>query len=394
VQDQSVLNRNINKLYLIQICRWAMFAMPIFVLFQQDNGLTLNQILLLQAIFSIAIILFEIPSGYFSDTVGRKKTLVIGLFLSCIGGFGYIFASGFWQFLAVEIILGLGASFVSGTDSALLYDTLKEQNQESTYVKKEGILQSAGNFSEGIAGIFGGILALSSLRAPFAAQFVMYFIALIIGLTIYEPKNLTKRKASNPIKDIISIVKYSIHDHKESKALILYAGIVGASTLSMVFFIQPYFTMVGLPLVFFGFAWAILNFSVGIFSLYAYKFEQFIGRKKSLISLLLLSVTGYILLATFESLWAIPFILLFYAVRGISGPIINDYVNKLIESDVRATVLSVKNLMVRVIFSIVSPFIGYFADVYSLQTAFMMSAAFFLVTGTISLLFLHKHKAL
>jgi hypothetical protein len=162
----------------------------------------------------------------------------------------------------------------------------------------------------------------------------------------------------------------------------------------MVWFIQPYFILVELPLAYFGIAWGLLNLSVGIFSLYAYKIELLVGRKVALISLIFIVFMGYMMLGIFDSLWAILFIFLFYFVRGISGPILKDYVNQLISSDMRATVLSVKNLFARLVFAIVGPFIGWVTDVYSLQAALLLSGSLFVVFGMIALLFLHKHKAL
>ena len=100
------------------------------------------------------------------------------------------------------------------------------------------------------------------------------------------------------------------------------------------------------------------------------------------------------LLGLFQSLWAIVFIVLFYFVRGVSTPVLRDYVNKIITSNMRATVLSVKNLVGRLIFAIIGPFIGWIADIYSLQLALLSSGSIFVVFGIISLLFLHKYKAL
>jgi MFS family permease len=300
------------------------------------------------------------------------------------------------MFLTAEILLGIGMSLISGADSALIYDTLKISNNQNQYRKKEGKFQAIGNFSESIASVLGGFIAIYSIRATFIPYIVLSAIAVLVALSIVEPPKSKQKttKHSNPILELYSIVKYSLKDHKEVAALIFYAGLISASTLSMVFFIQPYFLLVGLPIGLFGIVWAALNFSVGIFSLYADLYEIKFGRRFSLISLIFYSILGYLLLSVFQTLWATFFILLFYFTRGISGPILKDYVNTHIDSSIRATVLSVKNLVGRLIFTVISPFLGYFADTYSLATAFQISAIFFCITGTISLLYLKKHNAL
>jgi MFS family permease len=385
---------NLLKLQLIQALRWYLIVMPIIVLFWQENGLSLKEIFILQAIFSLAIVLFEIPSGYFADLVGRKKSIIIGSTLGFIAIAMYAFSYSFFSFMVAEIIAALGSSFISGADSALIYDTLLAQRKEKDYKKIEGRMLSIGNFAEGSASILGGFIALSSLRTPFYVQAIIVLISIPIALTLVEPKRHKLDNKEGNFKAITKIVKYSLHSHPEIKWLILYSAVIGTSTLTMVWFIQPYLKLVGLPLYMFGIVWALLQFSVGIFSLQAYKIEQYFGRKTSLISLILLTTLGYILLSIFQILWGIVFILIFYFVRGINYPIMKDYINKLITSDMRATVLSVKQMVNRLLFSIVGPFLGHAADIYSLSTAFLFSAGIFLILGSTSLLFLKKHEAL
>ena len=388
------INSNIWKMYILQVLHWFLLIIPIIVLFFQENGLTFKEILLLQSIFSIAIILFEIPSGYFSDVIGRKTSIIIGVTLGFLGMVIYSISYNFTGFLIAEITIGLGSSFISGTDSALIYDTLVETGKVNDYKKIEGKRMSIGNFSEAIASLIGGFLALTSLRTPFYIESFILFFTIPLAFTLKEPKRHKHENKDGPFKEIIKIVKYSLHQHAEIKWLIFYSGFIGASTLTIVWFIQPYLNFIGLDLVYFGLVWALLNFSVGIFSMYSHKFEGLFGRRISLISLIILAFLGYIIMGSMKSLWAIPFIFIFYFVRGISNPILKDYVNRIITSNMRATVLSVKNLVGRFIFAIVGPFIGWLADIYTFKTAFYFSGSIFLILGIISLLFLKKHKVL
>ena len=175
------IESNIWKLYIIKALRWFMLIMPIIVLFFQENGLSMKEVLLLQSFFSIGVILFEIPSGYFSDVIGRKTTIILGCVLGFIGFSVYSFSYGFLGFLIAELILGLGSSFLSGTNSALIYDTLVQSKKEKDYKKIEGRLASIGNFSEAIASFLGGFVALISLRTPFYIEMVFMFFAIPIA---------------------------------------------------------------------------------------------------------------------------------------------------------------------------------------------------------------------
>ncbi len=388
------IESNIWKLYLIKGLRWFMLIIPTIVLFFQENGLSMSQVLLLQSIFSIGIILFEIPSGYFSDVIGRRTSIIIGCFLGFTGFMVYSFSYGFIGFLIAELTLGLGSSFLSGTDSALIYDSLIQLKKEKDYKKIEGRLLSVGNFSEAIASFLGGFVALISLRTPFYVETFLMLLTIPVAFTLVEPERKKYENKEGSFKEIIKIVKYAVHHNRKIKWLILYSGFISASTLTMVWFIQPYFKLVGLPLAYFGLAWGILNLSVGVFSLVAHKIELFAGRKKSLISLILIVFTGYLLLGLLSSLWAIVFLILFYFARGVSNPVLKDYVNKLISSNMRATVLSVKNLFGRLVFSIIGPFIGWVSDSYSLQLALLTSGITFLFFGLVSLFFLHKYDVI
>jgi len=292
----------------------------------------------------------------------------------------------------------LSGSFLSGTDSAIIYDSLIQVHKEKNYKKIEGKMMSIWNFSEAIASFLSGFISLISLRTPFYIDTIVMFFMIPIAFTLIEPKREKEKdkdkNKENPLKEIIKIVKYSIHNNKEIKWLIFYSALIWTSTLTMVWLIQPYCKFVGLPLVYFWIVWGILNLSVGVFSLYAHKIESFFWRKTTLISLIFIAFIWYLLLSIFKSIWAISFIVLFYFVRGINWPILKDYINRIITSDMRATVLSVQNLFWRLVFAIIGPFIGWITDVYSLQLALLTSWSIFLILGLFSLIFLHKNKAL
>ena len=371
-----------------------MLIMPIIVLFFRENGLSMCEVFILQSVFSIAIVVSEVPSGYLADVIGRKVSIIAGCILAFAGFAAYSLSYGFWGFLIAELFLGFSSSFISGADSAMIYDTLLETGSEDEYKKIEGRLLSVGNFSEGVAGLVGGFLAVISLRTPFYFEAAVTFFAIPVALSLVEPARHKHDNSEGSVKSILRIVKYSLHDHAEVKWLIIYSALVTVSTLTMVWFIQPYLKLVGLPLALFGVVWAGLQFSVGIFSFYAHKIELFVGRKATLVSLIILTVIGYCLLSIFQSIWAIGFILIFYFVRGISYPVMKDYINRIITSDIRATVLSVTSLVRRLIFSIFGPIIGWISDLYSLSAALMLCGIIFLFWGGISLLLLHRHKAL
>ena len=169
---------NIWKLFIIQACRWFLLLMPVLVLFYQENGLSLQDVFIVQAFFSVCIIIFEVPSGYFSDRLGRRRSLLVGSVAGALGFSSYALAHSLPEFLFAQFLIAIGASFLSGTDHALLYDSLIQLGRQGEFQRLVGRYGSIGNFSEGIAALVGGSMALISLRTPLYCQAVL-FLGLI-----------------------------------------------------------------------------------------------------------------------------------------------------------------------------------------------------------------------
>ncbi|MBP7463519.1 MAG: MFS transporter [Bacteroidales bacterium] len=380
-------SKNIYMLYLIKVAKWFMLVMPIIVLFYQENGLSLRDVLTLQAVYSISIVAWEIPSGYLADFWGRRKTIILGSILGTLGYVIYSFTSGFWGFFAAEFTLGIGISLISGADSAILYDTLVEHKRSNEYMKLEGRVISIGNFAETFAALAGGLLAEISLRTPFIAQSVVAAIAIPASFMLYEPAR-TRPMINAGMKHILSIVKHALFIDKELRRNILYSSIIGSATLSMAWFLQPYLANeLHMGTAEIGIAWFTLNMLVGIATLLAYKFENFAGPTITLITIAVAIPGTYVLMAYIHG-WAILLLIaLFYIIRGIATPVLKDYINRITASDIRATVLSVRNFLIRILFSILGPFVGYFADAYSLRDALALAGIIFFVSSAIAVIF-------
>lgn len=379
---------------ILRAVRWFLLTMPIITIFFREHGLSMQEIFIIQSAFAVSVILFEIPTGYFSDVVGRKKSLIIGMLFGAIGLGVYSFSSGFWMFLIAELILWLGSSFISGTDTAMLYDTLLDIWKTTENKRFQWYFQSLSSISEAIAGFIGGFLATLSISLPFRVQFLTYCIFLPLAFFLTEP---TQHKYDNKEwvwKWIKKIVKYSLHEHAEVKWLILLSWAFGASTLVMTWFSQSYFSYVGLPLALFWVIWTWLNLSLVVFSLWAHRLESYLGRKYSLFFLAFLPIVGYLLTASVHAIFGILFLLLFYFARGFGSVVLSDYVNVLIPSSIRATILSIQALVMRAIFALFWPILGWISDIYSLSFALFLSGVVFLVLVTVPLIFLARHRVL
>jgi MFS family permease len=383
------LPSNAIQLYLIKIAKWFNLVMPIVVLFYQENGLSMSQIFILKSIYSVAMVATELPSGYLADVWGCRKTILFGAILGTLGILIYSFSSDFYSFVFAEIVLGIGFSFISGADSAMLYDSLKAENRENEYIKYEGRITSGGNFAEALAGVAGGLLASISLRTPYYFQIVVAAIAIPAAYFLKEPQHALERTHLK-MMEIISIVKLT-YQQPEMRSAIMISSFTGAATLTYAWFVQPYFQKAGVPISVFGILWTLLNLSAGVFSMFSYRIERFLGKKNSLLFIVIFISLGFILTSLEISLIGIAILFGFYMVRGLATPVLKDYINQYTDSKVRATILSVRNLEIRIIFAAVGPVLGYLTDTFSLQTALMVTGITYFVAAMLSILpFLKK----
>lgn len=370
---------NIIPLYLIKIAKWFNLVMPIVVLFYQDNGLNMSQIFLLKSVYSIAMVAAELPSGYLADVWGCRRTLILGSILGTLGILIYSLSSDFVSFLCAEVVLGIGFSFISGADSAMLYDSLKAENCEDEYIKYEGRITSFGNFAEALAGVAGGLLASFSLRTPYYFQIFVAALAIPAAYLLKEPHHIQNR-VQLKTKEILSIVKET-YQQVEMRSAILISSFTGAATLTFAWFVQPYFEEAGVPVTVFGILWTLLNLSAGVFSMFSYRIERWLGQKSTLLLIVILLSAGFVLSSFETSLAGIAILFGFYMVRGIATPVLKDYINQYTDSKVRATILSVRNFEIRIIFAAIGPILGYLTDTFSLQTAMLTAGLAYLAAA-------------
>lgn len=369
---------NITKLYFIKVAKWFMLTMPILLLFYQDLGFSVEESFQLKAIYSVAIVLFEIPSGYAADVLGRKRTLIVGSILGTLGFAIYAVSSAFYAFLAAELILGVGQSFISGADSALLYDSLKADGRSHDYLKYEGRNFSIGNFSEAIAGVMGGALAEWSLRMPFVFQTGIAFIAVPAAFMLVEPQLYTHTRKMT-WGDVWGVVKYAMVKNKSLRYNIIYSSIIGSATLSMAWVYPLYLKEIGFREIYIGTSSTVLNLVVGLTTLVAYKIEQKLRPKTTVVGITIVITGAFIIAGWLHSAWVLPLLLVFYFSRGIATPVLKDYINRITPSDIRATVLSIRSLIIRAYFAVLAPLFGYLTDRLSLSQAFIIIGVIFMV---------------
>ncbi len=388
------IEQNITKIYLIKTSRWLMLTTPYLPLFLGANGVDKSSYGLLAAIHALSIIFLEIPSGYLADAIGRKKALIIG---ALFGVFGYVIYSlsfSFSGFLLALIALGIGQSMISGSDSALLYETLAAMKKEKDYAKYEGRVIAFGSFMETAGALLGGLLAAASLRYPFIAQAAVALIAVPAALTLVEPE---RDEAEGCRKDrsfnlLPNLKRSLLLDHK-LLLLVFYSALIGAGTYTMAKAI-PYWHQETLQssVAELGFFWSALNLSAALFSSYAYRVERKVDRLSFMTGIGLVVSLSFFALAYSSQYAAIALLFLFYCCRGLATPILKNYINDHTSSDVRATVLSVRMFLVYVLFAALFPVMGWVGARTDWGTALMLAGGFFTLFSSAAILVLYAQQ--
>lgn len=384
---------NLFKLNVIKFSKWFSVVMPIIIPFYQDNGLSITSIMTLKSVYAITIIALELPSGYFSDVLGRKNMLVTGSFLGAAGYFVYSLTDSYAGFLIAEIALGAGQSFISGADSAMLFDTLASDKKQNQYARYEGINASVGNFSEAFAGIAGGGLALISLRLPFYIQAIIATSAIPASLALVEPHVQRPERTRDRMQQVTAVLVKIIRHEKDLRFNLLFSSIIGAATLLMAWFAQPLFEKMLLPLALFGVVWTGLNLITGGSSVLAHRMEKKFGELRTL-KLIAVCIPLLMVLSGMVPAFAIiPVLVLFYFLRGIATPVLKDYINQHTGTEVRATVMSLRDLTIRVFFSVFAPIAGWLTDNYSLGTGLAVMGGFLMIFSMLTLVLFIKYRS-
>jgi MFS family permease len=389
------LKSNLWKLKILQGIRFSLVAMPVIIIFFKVNGLNYFEIFLTQTSFSIAVFISELPCGYFADKFGRKLALVMGAIILPISVALFTFWHTFAGFMVAEFCIGIAFSLFSGNESALLYDSLKILKQEDDYKKQEGSVQCYGRSFEAVAAIIGGILAAFFIVLPLYVWFAVTLLAFPLAITLTEAKYTSQQKGNQTktFDNIVNILKIALNKNKAACWTLIYSATINLITLTSVWLFQPYFLEQKVPFYLFGIGWALLNLSTAFFARQAAYIEKKLGGVFVFAILPITLCIATLFFFFFNSPIIFIFALIIQAVRGIKMPLAFGILNKKINSEIRASVLSIDGMLSRLFFIILAPFVGLYCDYVSLNSSFIILALIAISLGIISVIKMIQHKA-
>lgn len=280
------------------------------------------------------------------------------------------------------VISALGYNLESGAGDALVYDSLLAIGSEDSYMKVLGKQELIAQGSAVVAFLVGGALAVHSYAFAFGISMAISLVAALISLGFTEPPMEQKKIPVNTLglgksigESMQSQMGDSVRIMRERPRigfLILFSELLFAFMVCLFFYLQNFWTQQGLSEGQIGLVFALHALIAGFTSFKAVKIERKLGQKGVLISvplLLLVCLWGVAL-----SPWPILFYVLTGCIEGILIVTIGDYLNRLIPSAQRATILSFQSMAFSMFMILLFPLVGWIGDRYSLQHAlFAMS---------------------
>lgn len=335
-------------------------VVPVIIPFWRTLGLSMLEILEIQAIFGLSVALFELPTGYIADLWSRKASVCLGTFITGCGFTMIPFCRTFETIVLYEVIIGLGASLISGADISMVYDSIKD---DPNRLKHVGSLHTSALAGEAFAGLLASILILWSFTPILWAQVIVGWIPFILSFYYVEPP-FERMKQTAHFANFIRVVRHVFAGEPLTRRIFLNALIWGQSSFCIVWLLQPYWEKQGVPLAYFGLMWSALMFVAAGASKATHSIERRWGARSVLLTLSLSAIVGYFVMACSNSWLGIAAGALFYINRGFAAVIFTDAFNWKIPTEFRATANSLRSLLFRLIYVPIGPATGWALESY------------------------------
>jgi len=363
------------KYYLFSFFKEFFFFSAVLVpFFTRWGGISMTQVQLIQSWFMLWVFILEIPTGAIADFFGRKYSLVLGTIVMSAGALLYGSIPRFEIFLLAEFIFAIGVSLISGADSALLYDSLKEQGRENESNKIFGKAHSFNLLGILVAAPIGGIIATKfGLNYPILFTSIPFLFAALVAWSIKEPLFHQEISESKRYLDIVKTGFSYFRHHKILRMLALDAIIVSSAAYFVIWLYQPILISLKIPIVYFGLFHALLVApQILIASNFSFLEKIFGSSEKYLNFSAIITGISFLITAIFPNMiTAILFIIIAGGFSLTRFELMTSHMNQFIPSSKRATIISSISMFRRFALVLLNPFIGFTLD-HSLRLALLL----------------------
>lgn len=376
----------------------------VWILFLLARGFTMLEIGIAEGFFHVVSLLFEVPSGAVADLLGRKRVMLAGRFCMVLSALLMIASGSVFVLCIAMAFCALSYNLNSGTEDALVYDSLKEAGDEEHFLKinaNKGLLY---RISEALSNACSFISISIGFVGSYLANVVVALTSAFVISKLKEPEHTESRPRPKP-RDFV----HSFADHMQISMRFLIKNptlavrmfldcSLGAMYTLTLFFMQQHFVSSGLPPKFVG----IPLILIGIGQFAGNRAVHLIAGRMSYGRLAVLSLSMGGIGSLLSAARLIPLSIFGSIVLGFFAAVLelstSARVNAQIPSAQRATLISVGSMLFSIVMVIASPLTGFLCDTFSTSIAFSILGSYLIllcVIGSVSTrfrLFTSKQK--
>ncbi len=371
-KDDVRLSRDLQLFHVYRLLSTSYLFLPVLITFFVSRGLDFTHIALLNTVYALTAIVFEVPTGALADRFGRCRAMMLGSLLMAIGCVVDFNGRDFWTFALGEGLLALGMTLTSGADSAYLYDLLRSYGREHEYRRYEGSATAAKLLGAAAALVAGGFVGRSSAAATYGATACVCAAAALVAMMMREPP-ICREDDSDFLHGMAHAARAVV-----TRPPLLFA--VGFSVIVFTllreaqnYLYQPYLNGAGVGTVGVGVILAVLSVVGAIGAQRIEAVRRRLGETGLVWFMPLALAASFALLGRFVTVWGVALIAVQSLVNGIYSPFSKELLNREIaDSGQRATVLSVESMARRLAFGAFAPIAGLLIDAHGLNAAFYL----------------------
>ncbi len=375
---------NINKYYWYCFFKELMPIYPIYLLMFEQKGLSLVQISALLAIWTVPGILLEIPTGILADHWSRKNLILLGSLLKAGCYLLWLFSQGFGFYAAGFLLWGMGGALGSGSEEALLFDSLKSERREDSFDRIYG----KGRFLSGISTIFASLLGgYIGMKFGFGiALSISILFALISAVIVASMREINLYKENVERKDTLN---QSVRFLLGKKDILLFA-LISLLVITTAGVLDEYDQLIakefGLSIALIG-GWTAVRFLLtSLGGILAYRIrkriEKLLHSQDRMVPIIILCIAAAGLLMTAGIFRLLIFMVLYglyYFVMAAADVIQEDYLQQRIEAEGRSTVHSITSLFMNLYGMVCFGLFGFVVSNSELFTGLTFAGAYIIV---------------
>lgn len=384
------MKRNITVDYVYRFLSSFDITSAIWVLFLGYKGMSLIEIGLLESIYHTCNLIFEIPSGAMADLLGRRRVIILSRVASVISCLIMLNSHSFWGFAIGFIFSAFGGNLNSGSEEALIYDSLIQEDSVDSYLKLNSRLNVLIEIAQAMAVFVGGLLAEHSFELSYSVALLIAVTALLTALQFEEPQVQSQPQQNiGLVKTHLKKCFELLKENKSLTALLLYFPLVFTFGTVVYFYGQQSFADLGYSKIQISRIFLLNGIFSALGALASEKINRFMKGKAWLylpfwMSLCIIGF-GY-----FSGGISIFTFILLNLLNASLYPISSVYINERTPSEQRATIISVSSMFFSLMMILIFPLCGLIGQLFTLSQSFIIIG--FLNLGIIWIILIWQHS--